>query len=111
MALVEGQSFLALIDSGTTISTITEDLVEHFQLPIQTLNRFFNIESTRGIRVLYSGYVEVHLQVPSVKAFDRDVLPLVVPNSPYGDIVPLQLKAVQIDIMLGELQALGMPWI
>ena len=61
MVLVEGQSFLALIDSGATISTITEDLVEHLQLPIQTLNRFFNVEGTGGIRVPYSGYVEVHI--------------------------------------------------
>ena len=78
MVLVEGQSFLALIDSGTTI---TEDLVEYLKLPIQALNRFLNIEGTRGIRVPYSGYMEMHLQVPSVKSFDRDVLLLVVPNS------------------------------
>ena len=82
MVLVEGQSFLALIDSGASISTITEDLVEHLQLSIQTLNRFLNIEGTRGIRVPYSVYVEVHLQVPAVRAFDRDVLLFLVPNSP-----------------------------
>ena len=58
----------------------------------------------------------MHIQVPSVIVFDRDLLLLVVPNSPYGDRLPLQLGTVQIDIMLDvatedELQALGMSWI
>ena len=116
MVLVEGQSFLAFIDSGASISTITEDLVEHLQFPIQTLNRFLNTEGTRGIRVPYLRYMEMHLQVPVVRAFDRDVLLLMVPNSPYGDRVSPKLGTVQIDMMLDvatedELQVLGMPWL
>ena len=60
--------------------------------------------------------MEVQLQVPAIRAFDRDVLLLVVPNIPYGDTVPLQFGAVQIDMMLDvatkdELQALGMSWL
>ena len=44
------------------------------------------------------------------------MLLLVVPNSPYGNRVPLQLGTVQFDIMLDvatedELQVLGMSWI
>ena len=35
MLLVEGESPLALIDSGATISTVKEDLGEHVLLPIK----------------------------------------------------------------------------
>ena len=84
-ALVEKQSFLAFIDSGAQICTITKDLVVNLQLPIHTLGAILNITGTRGCRVPYQGYVEVHLQVPSVKVFDSDVLLLVVSKIPYGD--------------------------
>ena len=41
------------------------------------------IEGSGGLDVPYLGYVETHLRVPEVKAFDTDVLLLIVPDSVY----------------------------
>ena len=98
--LVEGQSFLALIGSGSQFSTITKDLVEHLQFPIHNLDAILNIDGMGGCRVPYLGNIEAHLLNPPVRAFDSDVLFLVVPNSTYGDRAPLQVESWQIDLML-----------
>ena len=57
--MVEGQSFLAQIDSGSQVSSITQDLVAQLRLPIHTLVTNLNIEGMGGQWVPYTGYVEV----------------------------------------------------
>ena len=46
---------------------------------------------TGGIEVPYKGYVEVNLQIPQIKAYNQDVLMLLVVDSKYGDKVPIKL--------------------
>ena len=36
----------------------------------------------------YLGYVETHLRIPEIKAFDNDVLLLIVPDSAHTIILP-----------------------
>ena len=54
-------------------------------------------------------------QVPAVQSLDNDVLLLVIPNSHYGDGVPIVLGMLHIDMLLNvaseaELEALGKSW-
>ena len=74
----------ALINTGANMSCINKWLIEKLQLPVQSLQTILNIEGTGGIRVLYYGIVECQLGFPEVKGFQRDVLMLVIDDSPYG---------------------------
>ena len=48
-------------------------------------------EGSGGLDVPYLGYVEAHLRVPEVKAFDTDVLLLIVSDSPQTTHTPITL--------------------
>ena len=56
--LIEGQQFLALIDSGAQLSTMSELLVQALKLPIHKLNTLIEAEISGGGVTPYTGYVE-----------------------------------------------------
>ena len=62
---------------------------KHMDLPIEHLNCILHIEATGG-KIPYLRYVELNLQVPGVKAFDEDVLILVLEDSDYSKRVSIQ---------------------
>ena len=43
------------------------------------------------------GYVEVNLKIPKIKAFNKDVLMLVIEDSTYAQCVPIQLGMLRVD--------------
>ena len=75
---------LALIDSGAWISTITIELIKQLGLNIQQLDRILKFETTGGGDIPYMHYVETNLKLPEIKAFDEDILMLVIENSEYA---------------------------
>ena len=79
--IVEGQETKALLDSGSQLSAISWTWVKKLKLEPKQLQSILQIEGSRGLEVPYLGYVEVHLGILEVKAFDQDVLLLIVPNS------------------------------
>ena len=48
----------------------------------------------------YLGYVEAHLKIPEIKAFDLDVLLLIVPDSAYTQYTPITLGTLHIDMAI-----------
>ena len=48
----------------------------------------------------YYGIVECQLGLPEVKGFQKDVLMLVIDDSPYRKKVPVQLGTLHIDMIL-----------
>ena len=42
----------------------------------------------------YLGYVEGHLKIPKIKAFDLDVLLLIVPDSSHTQYTPIALQTL-----------------
>ena len=48
------------------------------------------------MEVPYLGYVEVHLRIPEVKAFDQDVLLLIIPDSSHTQYTPITLGTLHI---------------
>ena len=82
------------------MSCINRWLAEELQLPIQSLQMVLNIEGTGGTRVPYYGVVECRLGIPEMEGFQKDVLMLVVDDSPYGEEVPMQIGTLYIDMIL-----------
>ena len=58
------------------------------------------IEGSRSLDVPYLGYVETHLRVPEVKAFDNDVLLLIVPDGAYMMCTPIPFGTLHIDMVI-----------
>ena len=58
------------------------------------------IEGSGGSEVPYLGYVETHLKVSEVSAFDTDVLSSIVPNSAHTACTPITLETLLVDMTI-----------
>ena len=58
------------------------------------------IEGSGGLEVPYLDYVEAHLKVPEIKAFDQDVLLLIIPDSAHTQYTPITLGTLHIDMAI-----------
>ena len=90
----------ALIDSGSQLSSISLTWVKKLKLNPQQLCSVLQIEGFGGSEVPYLGYVGAHLRVPEVKAFDTDVLLLIVPDSAHTMHPPITLGTLHIDMVI-----------
>ena len=61
------------------------------------LDRILKFKMTGGGDIPYTGYVEVNLKIPKIKAFNEDVLMLVIDDSTYTQHVPIQLGRLHIN--------------
>ena len=113
--MVEGQEARALIDSGSQLSAISLAWVKKLNLKPQQLQSILQIEGSGGLEVPYLGYVETHLRIPEIKAFDNDVLLLIVPDSAHTMCTPITLGTLHIDMAIKlatkkELENLNKQW-
>ena len=98
--LVESQEVRAFIDSGSQLSSISLAWVRKLNLKPQQLQYTLQIEDSGWLDVPYLGYVETHLGVPEIKAFDTDVLLLIVPDSAHTMCTPITLGTLHIDMVI-----------
>ena len=98
--MVEGQKARALIDSGFQLSSISLAWVNKLKLNLQQRHSVLQIEGSGGLEVHHLGYVETHFRVPEVKAFDADVLLLIVPDSTHTTQTPITLGTLHIDMAI-----------
>ena len=89
--------------------------VKKLNLKPQQLWYILQIEGLGGLDVPYLGYVETHLGVPEIKAFDTDVLLLIVPNSVHTMCTPITLGTLHVDMAIKlatkkELESLKEQW-
>ena len=95
-----GQETRALLDSGSQSSAISWTWVKKLKLEPKQLQSILQIEGSGGLEVLYLGYVEVHLQIPEVNAFDQDMLLLIIPDSAHTQCTPIILGTLHIDMAI-----------
>ena len=111
--IVEGQETRA--NSSSQLLAISWTWVKKLNLEPKQLQSILQIEGSGGLEVPYLGYVEVQLKIPEVKAFDQDVLLLIVPYSAYKQYTPITLGTLHIDIAIRlatekELETLNKQW-
>ena len=96
--IIENKKVKGLIDSGAQVSSILDTFAAKLGLEIKQLDTILDLEPTGGGgQVPYDGYVELCMQVPNVKAFDLDVLMLVILESEYFQRVPITIGTIHID--------------
>ena len=98
--MVEGKKARALIDSGSQLLSILLAWVKKLKLNPQQLHSVLQIEGSGGLEVPHLGYLGAHLRVPKVKAFDTDVLLLIVPDSAHTTHTPITLVTLHIDMVI-----------
>ena len=117
--IVDGWMVTTLINSGAQVSSGSSGFCEQMTLKVYPLDRLLELEGTEGSSILYFGYVEVNLQVPGIRGYNKADLLLVIPATTYSEKVPVMVGSKIIDrvmgiIMKGELvratAKLKMPW-
>ncbi len=92
--ILENLQCKALLDTGSTVSTICQSFYEEHlkDIPLQTIDRILKVECAGGEMLPYVGYIEAELKAPDI--FDKDSLPalfLIVPDTRYSHSVPVLL--------------------
>ena len=82
--IIDRQEVAALIDSGPQVLSISAQLCEDLTIQIQPLGHLLELEGMGGAAIPYLGYVEVNLQIPGIKVYNKDVLLLVIPTTTYS---------------------------
>ena len=95
--IIENQEVKGLIGSGAQVSSISDTFASKLGLEIKQLNTLLDLEPTGGGQVPYDGYVELRMRVPNIRAFNLDVLMLVIPESEYSKRVPIMIGTIHID--------------
>ena len=113
--VVNGKTIKSLIDSGAQLSQITLKCAKQMGLRIKKLKRIIKVEGAAGKKVPYFGYVEVGIKIPEVTGFNEPCLLLVTRDTTYGEICPIILGTLHIDMVLDvatkeELEKLGRVW-
>ena len=104
-----------LIDSGAQVSSIGSQFCEDLTLQIQPLGMLLELKRTGGSAILHLRYVEVSLQIPGLKNYNKDVLQLVISTTTNYEKILVMVGSKIIDwamrvITKGELVKTTMTW-
>ena len=58
------------------------------------------IGGSGGLDIPYLGYVKTQIRIPKIKAFDNDILLLIVPDSVHTHHTPITLGTLHIDMAI-----------
>ena len=88
--VIDGCEVASLIDSGTQVSNISAQLCKDLGLKIQPLGWLL-------AAILYLRFVEVNLQIPGIRGYNKDVLLLAIPTMAYAEGVLVMVGSNIID--------------
>ena len=113
--IIENVRVKGLVDSGAQIFSISDKLAKHLELKIHKLETLLDLEPTGEGTVPYEGYVELRMRIPGIAVFELDVLMLVITESEYAKRVPVTIRTLHIDEIIGlitdeELQKAQRSW-
>ena len=85
---IDGESSRALLDSGSTINTVTPGFIETHSLDVGPFHDLANgtlgINGFGGVFSLSLGYVIIRVQVEGVWGHDKDQVALVIRSTSYS---------------------------
>ena len=113
--VIDGCKLTALINSGAQVSNISMQLCKDLGLKIQPLGQFLELEGTGDAAIPYLRFVEVNLQIPGIRGYNKDVLLLAIPTTAYTEEVLVMVGSKIIDrslscMTVGELAYATVTW-
>ena len=109
VVIVGNRQCLALIDTGSMISNISESFYRNYlkqQYPLKDLDQLLEIEGASGQILKYVGYIEVDLKIPDT-AIQLTVPLLVVPDTGYSTEIPLLIGTNVLKVIMEEEKPTG----
>ena len=104
---VNGVEMKALMDSGSQVNMMTEKFLKKTGLilrPLENLGLKLGIEGSAGTDILYLGYTEANLRLPTANNYSSDQLFLIVEQCiQFGEQVPIQVVTTFQDEILTAL--------
>ena len=70
-------------------NSVGSGLCKHMALEVHPLGRMLELKGMGRVAIPYLGYIEVNLQIPSIRGYSKDVLMLVIPTMTYTEKVPV----------------------
>ena len=89
--IVDRQKVTVLINLGAQVSNVSSGICKQLALRVHPVDRLLELEGTMGSAIPYLEYVEVSLQIPSIRGYCEDVLLLVIPTTTYAKQVPVMV--------------------
>ena len=103
--VMDGCEVTALVDFGAQVSNISAQLCKDLGLEIQPFGQLLELEGTGGAAIPYLRFVEVNLQIPGIRGYNKDVLLLAIPTTAYAEGVPVMVGSKIIDRALSCMTA------
>ena len=72
--IVNNEQVTTLVGSGAQISAVSMTFAKCHNLPIWQLQQLLDFEGFGGVDIPYIGYIQIQLQIPGVKDYDKDIL-------------------------------------
>ena len=95
--MVEGVEMIALVDTRSQISALTEGFCTEFGLRFLPLRGLLCLKGTGGVLIPYKGCVEANLTIQGLPRYNEGVLFLVALDHKYWKRVPIQIGTQVID--------------
>lgn len=103
---IEGNNVRALLDTGSTVSTLAHSYFKKYlsdTLELQELETLLDIECAGGTQLPYLGYIEAKITMQK-NNFSKVYPILIIPDSQYNQNVPLLLGTNILETMMTELK-------
>ena len=105
--ILNNQVCTALLDTGSTVSTVTKSLCKQylsgFPEKIHALDEILKVEAAGGHKLPYSGFVETELKVTGMMTSKQCIL-LVVADTSYGNSAPVIIGTNVLSSMMQTLK-------
>ena len=104
-----------MIDFGAQVSSISSGFCEQMALEIHPIDRLLELEGLGRVAISYLGHVEVSLQIPGIRGYNKDIWKLVILTMAYAKKVLVVVGSKIINrvmkvIMNGELARATETW-
>ena len=115
-AEVNGAPATCLVDTGATVTIVSEDFCDQAGLKIQPLEQLVTISATGRTPIPYLGYTMATLEFPHIPNYTEEVVMLVISDTTaYASRVPLQIgtrviAAVAETLTPADIQHLDETW-
>ena len=104
--MIEDKVCRTLLDTGSMVSTISEDYYLHQlaqSVELHPLTDILQVEAAGGHQLQYSGYIEVNIRIPETDDIQTALL-LVVPSTSYHLDTPVLLGTNVISCCLEKMK-------
>ena len=82
--IIDRQRVITLIKSGAQVSSVSSVFCKQIALKVLPLDMLLKLQGTGRATILYLAYVEVNLEIPGIRGYNKDMVLLVILTKTYA---------------------------